>query len=227
VGLDPHEGFAKMNKDGDVKNAIGIQVQVLDTVVLEKTLEEVGRRECRSALRESGKHGDLIGIFLNGVWVARGGAPHIHLLLVKEPAVHQGSRSSVFIFDFFHSLFGLGRAGDVGGDDPWADPSASLRDLFFPAPAPAFAPLDEEDYILQVHGVFTRIRSGVSLAASSGGVCGSADYGVAAVARVAGILARSTPTVATVGNEKTLRVSASIYNLTGDAATAGWISIGG
>jgi hypothetical protein len=40
VGFDPHEGFAEVNKDGDVKNAIRVQVQVLDTVVLEKTLEE-------------------------------------------------------------------------------------------------------------------------------------------------------------------------------------------
>jgi hypothetical protein len=102
-----------------------------------------------------------------------------------------------------------------------------LWDLFFPAPAAAFTPLDEEDFILQVHWVFTRIHSGASLAASSGGARGSSDYGATAVARVAGLLARSTPTAATVGNEKTLRVLASIYNLTGGAATAGWISISG
>jgi hypothetical protein len=94
----------------------------------------------------------------------------------------RASRSSVFIFDFFHSLFELERAGDVGGDDPWADPSTSLRDLFFPTPAPAFAPMDGEDFILQVHRVFTRIRSGASLAASIGGARGSADYGAATVA---------------------------------------------
>jgi hypothetical protein len=46
-----------------------------------------------------------------------------------------------------------------------------LRDLFFPAPAPIFAPLDGEDFILQVCGVFTRIRSGASLVASSGDAC--------------------------------------------------------
>jgi hypothetical protein len=66
-------------------------------------------------------------------------------------------------------LVGLGREGDVGGVDPWADPSTSLRDLFFPAPALAFAPLDGDDFILQVHRVFTRIRSGATLVASSGG----------------------------------------------------------
>jgi hypothetical protein len=60
----------------------------------------------------------------------------------------------------------LGRGGDVGGDDTWADPSASLWDLFFPAPA--IEPLDGDGFILQVHGVFTRIRSGATLVASSG-----------------------------------------------------------
>jgi hypothetical protein len=46
VRFDPHEGFAEVDKDGDVKNAIRVQVQVLNTVVLEETLEEVTRREC-------------------------------------------------------------------------------------------------------------------------------------------------------------------------------------
>jgi hypothetical protein len=46
VGFDPHEGFTEVDKDGDVKNAIRVQVQVLETVVLEETLEEVARREC-------------------------------------------------------------------------------------------------------------------------------------------------------------------------------------
>jgi hypothetical protein len=41
--------------------------------------------------------------------------------------------------------------GDVSGDESQEDPSASLRYLFFPAQAPAFAPLDGEDFILQVH----------------------------------------------------------------------------
>jgi hypothetical protein len=112
------------------------------------------------------------------------------------------SNSSVFALDFFHSLFGLGCGGDVNGDESRVDPSASLRDLFFPAPAPAFAPLDGEDFILQAHQVFTRIRSGALLVASSGSACGSADYGVAAVARVSGLLARSISVAATMGNGK-------------------------
>jgi hypothetical protein len=46
MGFDPHEGFAKVDEDGDVKISIRVHVQVLDTVVLEETLEEVARWEC-------------------------------------------------------------------------------------------------------------------------------------------------------------------------------------
>jgi hypothetical protein len=64
-------------------------------------------------------------------------------------------------------LFGFGREGEVGGVDPWADPAASSRDLFFPAPV--FMLFNGEDFILQIQRVFTRIRSGASLEAGSGG----------------------------------------------------------
>jgi hypothetical protein len=72
--------------------------------------------------------------------------------------------------------------------------------------------LDGEDFILQVHRVFTRIRSGALLVASSGGARGSADYGAAAVDRVAGHLARSIFNSCECGEWKTLKVSAFIYN---------------
>jgi hypothetical protein len=85
--------------------------------------------------------------------------------------LRRASRSSVFAFDFFHSQFGSGRGGDIGGAAPAADPAASSRLLFFP-PA-AFAVLDEGGFILQVHGVFTRIRSGATAVALSGGALGS------------------------------------------------------
>jgi hypothetical protein len=85
----------------------------------------------------------------------------------KNPLFTRASRSSVFILDFFHSLARLGRGGDVSGEDPWADPSASLQDLFFPAPA--FEPLDGDGFILQVRRVFTHIRSRATLVASSSG----------------------------------------------------------
>jgi hypothetical protein len=86
--------------------------------------------------------------------------------------------------------------------------------------------LDGEDFILQVHRVFTRILSRASLVTSSGDARGSADYGAATVARVAGLLARSISNSCECGEWKTLRVSTSIYNPTGGAATARWISTG-
>jgi hypothetical protein len=44
--------------------------------------------------------------------------------------------------------------------------ATSLRLLFFPA---AFDVLDGDDFILEVQGVFTRIRSGATLKALGGG----------------------------------------------------------
>jgi hypothetical protein len=46
VGFDSHECFTEVYEDGDVKNSIRVQVQVLDIVVLEETLEEIARWEC-------------------------------------------------------------------------------------------------------------------------------------------------------------------------------------
>jgi hypothetical protein len=76
--------------------------------------------------------------------------------------------------DFFHPRFGSGHGGDTGGDIPAADRAASSRALFFP-PA-AFVVFDGEGFILQVHGVFTRIRSGATVVASYGGALGSTLY---------------------------------------------------
>jgi hypothetical protein len=87
-----------------------------------------------------------------------------------NPLLRRASRSSVFVFDFFHSRLGSGRGGDIGGAAPAAAAVASSRLLFFPV---VFADLDGEGFILQVHGVFTRIRSGATLAALGGGALGS------------------------------------------------------
>jgi hypothetical protein len=46
VGLDSHECLTEVYKDRDVKNTIGVEVQVLDTVVPEQPLEEIAGREC-------------------------------------------------------------------------------------------------------------------------------------------------------------------------------------
>jgi hypothetical protein len=96
-----------------------------------------------------------------------------------NPLLRRASKSSVFVFDFFHSRLGSGRGGDIGGAAPVAATAASSRPLFFPA---VFAVLDGDGFILQVHGVFTRIRSGATLAALGGGTLRS----TVAVARVGG-----------------------------------------
>jgi hypothetical protein len=80
--------------------------------------------------------------------------------------------------DFFHSRFGSGRGGDTGGI-PATDPAASSRALFFPLAA--FAVFDGEGFILQVHGVFMRIRSGAAVVASYDGALGSTLYSMAVV----------------------------------------------
>jgi hypothetical protein len=71
--------------------------------------------------------------------------------------------------DFFHSLAGLG-CGEASGDDSGADPFASPWDLFFPTLV--FEPLVVDAFILQVQGVFTRIRSGAMLVVDGGGALG-------------------------------------------------------
>jgi hypothetical protein len=83
-----------------------------------------------------------------------------------KPLLRRASKSPVFVFDFFHSRFGSGRSGDIGGVAPAAAPAASSRPLFFPA---VFAVFDGDGFVLQVHDVLTRIRSGATLAALGGG----------------------------------------------------------
>jgi hypothetical protein len=89
-----------------------------------------------------------------------------------NPLLRRASRSSVFVFDFFHSRLGSGRGGDIGGAALMAATAASSRPFFFPV---AFVDLDGEGFILQVHSVFTRIRSGATLAVLGGGALGSTE----------------------------------------------------
>jgi hypothetical protein len=87
VGLDPQERFTEMDKDRYVEDAIGVKVEVLDTVIIRKTLEEVACWESQPALHESREHQDFVGDFLHRVQISRGGAPHLDLLLPEEPIV--------------------------------------------------------------------------------------------------------------------------------------------
>jgi hypothetical protein len=179
MGLDPQKSFAKMYEAGGVEDIIGVEVEVLDVVVpmspLNKSL--TGRESSRSANRAN------IGIS-SGFFSMGYGSPAAALHMStsfsrRNPLLSRASRSSVFAFDFFHSRFGSGRGGDTGGDVPAADPAASSRILFFP-PA-AFVVFDGDGFILQVHGVFTRIRSGAAVVSSYGGALGSKLYSAAAV----------------------------------------------
>jgi hypothetical protein len=94
-----------------------------------------------------------------------------------NPLLRRASKSSVFVFDFFHSRLGSGRGGDIGGAAPAAATAASSRPLFFPV---VFVVLDGYGFILQVRGVFTRIRSGATLAALGGGALRSTAAAVCA-----------------------------------------------
>jgi hypothetical protein len=168
-----------VDEDKYMENSIGVQVKVLDTIIVKKTFEEVACRKSQPVLHESGEHRVLVRIFLHRIWISRGGTPHIHLLLVEETAVHQRQKVFGLHFGFFfHSLFGFGRGGDAGGVDPSADPAASSRDLFFPAAV--FILFDGDGFILQRQRVFTRIRSGAAAEADGGGARGFAVYSVVA-----------------------------------------------
>jgi hypothetical protein len=89
VGFDPQESFAKMDEDGGVEDTIGVEIEVLNTVVLQEPLEEVARWESQPALHEPREHRDLIRIFLHRIWISRGGSPHVDLLLPEKSAVEQ------------------------------------------------------------------------------------------------------------------------------------------
>jgi hypothetical protein len=65
---------------------------------------------------------------------------------------------------------------------------ASSQLLFFP-PA-AFEVLDGDNFILQVHGVFTRIRSGATLVALGGGALRSTAAACAGGVRMQGFLGK-------------------------------------
>jgi hypothetical protein len=103
VGLDPQEGFTKVNEDESVEDTVGVEVEVLDAVVLQKPLEEIAGRERQPSLREPHEHGDLVRVLLHGIRISRSGTPHIDFLLPKNPLLRSASRSLVFALDFFHS----------------------------------------------------------------------------------------------------------------------------
>jgi hypothetical protein len=173
-----------VDEDGGVENTIGVEVEVLDAVVPHEPLEEVARRECEPAHAKRTNIGISSSLFSIG-YGSPAAALHISTSFSwMNPLLRRASRSSVFAFEFFHSRFGSGRGGDIGGAAPAADPAASSRPLFFPPVA--FVVLDGDSFILQVHNFFTRIRSGATPVALGGGALRS----TAAAACAAVILAK-------------------------------------
>jgi hypothetical protein len=85
--------------------------------------------------------------------------------------------------------------------------------------------LDGEGFILQVHGVFTRIRSGDTAVASYSGALGSTLLSTAAARTGGDSWLDLLRMAALVYGEETLRVLASIYKSAASPPTAGWISM--
>jgi hypothetical protein len=73
-----------MDEDSGMEDTVGVEVEVLDSVVPQKALEEVARRERESSLREAREHRDLVFGFLHRVRIPDGGSPQIHLLLTDD-----------------------------------------------------------------------------------------------------------------------------------------------
>jgi hypothetical protein len=159
-----------MDEDCGMENAIRVEIEVLNSVVPEEAFEEVAGRKRESALPKRANIGISSSAFSIG-YGSPAAALHISTSFSWiNPLLRRANKSSVFTFDFFHSRLGSGRGGDIGGAAPVAAAAASSRPLFFPA---TFADLDGEGFILQVPGVFTRIRSGATLEALGGGALGS------------------------------------------------------
>jgi hypothetical protein len=159
-----------MDEDCGMKNAVRVEIEVLNSVVPEEAFEE---SLSGSASPRSVKSAN-IGISSSAFSIGYGSpAASLHVSTSFSrinPLLRRANKSSVFTLDFFHSRLGSGRGGDIGGAAPVAAVAVSSRPLLFPA---TFADLDGEGFILQVHGVFTRIRSGATLEALGGGALGS------------------------------------------------------
>jgi hypothetical protein len=159
-----------MDEDCGMENTVGVEVKVLNSVVPEEAFEEVAGRKRESALAKRANIRISSSAFSIG-YGSPAAALHRSTSFSRiNPLLRRANKSSVFTFDFFHSRLGSGRGGDIGGAAPVAATAASSRLLFFPA---VFADLDGDGFILQVHDVFTLIRSGATPAALSGGAFGS------------------------------------------------------
>jgi hypothetical protein len=81
-----------MDEDCGMENTVGVEVDVLNSVVPEEAFEEVAGRKSESALREAREHRDLVFSFLHWVRIPGGGSPLIYLLLSDKSAVEKGQQ---------------------------------------------------------------------------------------------------------------------------------------
>jgi hypothetical protein len=109
VGLDPQEHLTEVDEDSGMENTVGVEVEVLDAVVPRRPLKRslAGCASPRSAKRAN------IGIS-SSLFSMGYGSPTAALQLSisfsrMNPLLRRANKSSVFVFDLFHSRLGSGR----------------------------------------------------------------------------------------------------------------------
>ena len=62
VGVDAKEDFAKMNKGGDMKDGVWVQIDQLYPVPIKKTPEEIIGRQGKSPIEKVFENNNLVGV---------------------------------------------------------------------------------------------------------------------------------------------------------------------
>jgi hypothetical protein len=100
-----------MDEDKSVEDSVGVEIEVLDTLIFQKPFEEVARWESQHALHEPREHRDLIRIFSIG-YGSPVAARHMSTSFSRRnPLFSSANRSSVLAFDFFPLLVGIRARG--------------------------------------------------------------------------------------------------------------------
>jgi hypothetical protein len=86
-----------VDKNGDMKNEVGVEVNQFNLVVIKKVVEEIADWESKSMLEEGGEHHDFIGV---RSWnVLTGGRTPLQHLTVREKVAHDELTDLTFISD--------------------------------------------------------------------------------------------------------------------------------
>jgi hypothetical protein len=86
-----------MDKNSNMKNRIGVEVDQFDLVVIKESAEEVAGREAKSALEEGGKHQNLGCIWCRNVFP--GGRTQLHNCVVWEKIIRIKLADFILIHD--------------------------------------------------------------------------------------------------------------------------------